>query len=159
MYIIEIPTQFAKADGKPFLKVKMSSDGKPVRAMDDKGNPISFNDDKGNQVSDYETTEANYIEMLTFFINNLFDLVAIKSRDNKEIKPLKSEDSAFALDVFRAIHAAKDIIVLERTAYEWVQRMLNNYGVDVFGVNQAVIIEPIKKATEKEASGATYVSK
>ncbi len=149
MFEVELPKEFVKADGKPFKKAREDKEGKPVQQVSE-GKPVFLPDGKGNMLPQWELENASYLDMLTVFLNNLFELVAAKSKEGKDgFKSLKLEDSSFATDCFRAIHVVVDgKIELEKAPYEWLTKMLTEYGVDVFGLNTAVMIEPIKKAQE-----------
>ncbi|MDD5533818.1 MAG: hypothetical protein PHC52_13575 [Syntrophales bacterium] len=41
-----------------------------------------------------------------------------------------------------------DKIELEKAPKDWLERMLETWGAELFGIDSAVIIEPIKKAVE-----------
>lgn len=153
MYSIEIPKDFTKADGNFFLKIKEDKDGRRVPRLDEHGNPVVVMTTEG-QRQQYETEQASFLDMLKGFLNNVFDLVAMKAKEDKSIQRLKLEDSANALDVFRAINVANSTIDLEKATYEWLKKMLDAYAVDFFGINAAVIIEPIRKAQEIDPSRA-----
>ena len=150
MYIVSIPENFTRADGKPFRKNKEDNEGREIRRLDKVGNPIAT---KVGQIEipEYETERASFADMLIFFLNNLFGLVAIKARDNKEIKSLGFEDSSLATDCLRAIHIAEKTLELEKHPYEWLMKMITTWGSDIqlFGVNAAVILEPFKQAQEE----------
>ena len=151
MYVIEIPKPFTMADGQLFRKVKVDKDGKAVRACDEKGELLSPSRDKdGNQQWQLETEPASYLDMLSQFLNRLFSHIADKSKEDKSIKTLQLEDSSLALDIFRAIHVANKALELEKTPYEWLKKMLETYGADVelFGINAALMLEPLQKVTE-----------
>lgn len=151
MYIIEIPKKFARLDGKPFKKMKEDKDGNPSRSVDSEGKLLpATRDTDGNEVFLFQTEDASFLDILGRFLNNLFDIVARKSKENKETKPLKFEDSSFGADVFRAIHVAKNTLELEKAPYEWLLRMLTEHGVDFIGINISALVEPVKAATERE---------
>ena len=151
MYIIEIQKDFKKLDGKPFLKMKEGKDGKPVREVDKEGKELpSTKDAQGQEVFVLQTESATYIDMLSGFLNNVFDLVARKAQKDASIKPLKFEDSTLGADVFRAIHVAHQTLELETASHDWLLRMLTEYGVDFIGINIAILVKPIKDAVERE---------
>lgn len=151
MFIVEIPKPFNKVDGKPFRKLKEDKEGKGVRARDEKGNLIpTSRDAQGNEISQFETIEATYLDMLSFFLNGIFDLVASKAKEDKDVKPLKLEDSTFATDIFRVIHVSEDTLELEKAPFEWLKKILTAYGVDAFGINAATMLEPIEKAEQQD---------
>ena len=107
---------------------------------------------KGKRVTgkdgEVEMVDASYLDMLGAFLHSLFPLVAAKGKDNKELKPLTIEDSSYAMDIFRAMHVADGVLELEKAPYEWLKLQLTTYGVDVFQVNAAIILEPLKSAEE-----------
>lgn len=148
MFIVKVPDKFVKADGKPWIKEK-EVDGGPVRMLDQEGKPIVLAlTPKGEPIYRNETEHASYLDTLTIFINNVFNLVAAKARENKEIKTLTMEDSAFATDLFRAIHVSNGTLELEKAPHEWLKAKLTLYGIDMFGVNAATVLEPLKQAEE-----------
>lgn len=130
---IEIPIPFVRSDGKAPKKIIEDKNGRPIKV---------------DGSDDYQLADASYLDMLTLFLNNLFPLVENKARENKEIRALRMEDSALATDVFRAIRKAERTMEIEKAPYEWLLRMLDNYGTDIFGVNASVIKEPLKKVKE-----------
>lgn len=142
MFEITVPKEFKQANGKAFRQLKLDADGKPIQVVMD-GKPLTMNGQ-----SQYDTETAGYIDMLTVFLNNIFEVVQIKAKDDKEIKPLKLEDSSHATDVFRALHIAGETVELEKATKEWLQAILEKFGVDVYGVNASVVIDPIKAAQE-----------
>lgn len=164
MFIVTIPTDFAKLDGRPFRKVKEDKDGKPVRARDEKGNLMpSIKDAQGNESYQLENEVASFTDILSGFLNTLFaeivpGLSALKAKEpsrveGREIKPLKVEDSSQAADVFRAIHVCRDgVLELEKTPREWLVRMLESYGIDYFGAHVDAVLGPLKKAEERDPS-------
>ncbi len=162
MYEIIIPETFTRADGKTFRKNIEDGKGNFVEKMDKEGNvvklPVRVRGQDGQEFTymqpQYETEDADYIYMLTAFLNNLFDLVAMKAKEDRAIKPLKSEDSGLSYDIFRSMHVANKVIELEKAPKEWLEKMLTEYGVDVFGVNTAVILSPVKSAKEIEPTRA-----
>jgi len=139
MYEVVIPKDFTRPNGKPFQKPKEDETGRPVLIRDDLGKP-------DNQQPRFELEQMTYLDTLSTFLNNIFPLVSEKAKTNKEIQPLRYEDSVFATDIFRAIHAAGEALELENAPYDWLVKMLKAYGVDVFYVNTAVVLEPLLRA-------------
>ncbi|KKL65972.1 hypothetical protein LCGC14_2149610 [marine sediment metagenome] len=164
MFIISIPKDFNKVDGKPFRKIKEDREGKVVRATDEKDNLIPPSKDaEGNDSFQYETVSATYLDMLSSFLNSIFDVVAMKAREDKEnkeikpedrTKPLELEDSSYATDIFRAIHVSNETLELEKHPHEWLVKLLTNYGVASFGINAATILEPVKNAVQQDPTRA-----
>lgn len=165
MWVITVPKELKKLDGTPFYKIKISKEGIQVRTKNKDGELLpSIKDQQGNEAFQYETELASYLDMLGGFINTVFDIVPnllmLKVREpirleGREIKPLKIEDSSNAVDIFRSIHVCTNgQLELEKTPYEWLKKMIENYGVDYFGVNAAVIMESLKKAEEEKPDRA-----
>ena len=140
MYTIEIPKEPRMANGKPFRLHKEDENGRRIPLKDANGELLS--------PPGFETFEASYLDMLTFFLNNLFFTVELKHKENKEIKTLNMEDSSYAVDVFRSMHVANGLIEVEKKPKEWLESMLTQHGVDLMGLNTAVILDPVKKAVE-----------
>ena len=149
MFTTRIPEKFMKADGKPWRKEKEDGDGNPINVLGQDGKPIVLaTTPKGEPVYKHEVEDADYLDILKLFLNNLFNLVAAKAKENKELKLLTMEDSSFALDCFRAMNVARGSLELEKAPHEWLKDKLSRFGADVFGVNAAIIFEPLKTADE-----------
>ncbi len=156
MYFVTIPTKFVKADGKPFRRRKLDENGEYIKVKDSDGKFIDVKDPATGRVigQQVELENASYLDELADFLNSLFAVAEAKAKEDKELKPLKLEDSSHATDVFRAIHVASTELELERATYEWLLRMLKTYGVDMFGINTALMLEPLNKAVEQTPSRA-----
>jgi len=141
MFQVNNANPLLKADGKPFRIQKTSADGRPIMTMVD-GKP------------EIESQDGTYADILTLFLNNLFNLVAAKSRESKEIKAMTMEDSTNATDIFRAIHVAEGLIELEKAPYEWLKHQMTTWAVELFGVNAAVVLEPLKMALQSDMTRA-----
>ena len=151
MIRITIPRgkDFLRADGRPFRQVKFDANGEAVKEEDQTGVAPG-------QVK-YKTDIATWEDMVKVFLNGVFDLTANLSKSDKEVKPLKHEDSSFATAVFMAMRnkdanldtssteGVKSVIRLDKSTYDWFERILKTYGSysEMFGVNGYVIYEPL----------------
>ena len=155
MYIVTIPkhSDFTRGDGRPFRQVKLDKEGMPVKKRDDRGN-IAMSDGENPQPL-AETEVAGYLDLLKAFLNNVFDIAIAKKKEKSDTPAMTIEHSGYAIDIFRAINVAKDsTLELEKAPYEWLCKIIKDYAVDVFGINAAIIEEPLKKAIEGDTTRA-----
>jgi hypothetical protein len=142
-YLINILMEFTQADGTPFRTPKRDKDKNLVERKDDKGNVMMGLD--GTAVIEME--DAGFEVILRNFLNGIFKVSeqrkALAIQAKKDIKPehdLVMEDSAYATDVFRALNVAiEGTFALEKAPYAWVLRQIETWGVDLYGINAAVL--------------------
>jgi hypothetical protein len=157
-YLIQSPEEFFQADGTPFrvpqrdekrdLVFRTSMDGTILMGND--GTPM------------IEMRDATFLEILRNFLNGMFKLSehrkALAIQNKKEVKPeydLSMEDSTFAGDIFRAMNTSvDDVIEVEKAPHEWLIRMVDVWGVDLYGINAAVLKEAFKNAEDGGTSRA-----
>ena len=150
MYVIAIPKEkeFKRCNGKPFRQVKLDEDGLGIKVMED-GKPKVRKGSNGEDIYEFETEVAGYLATLGLGLDNIMDVVAVLAKENKEIKKMTTEDSANIYDIWRAIHVVHNgKLELEKHPYEWLLKTLEAFGADIYGVNAAVMLEPVKKAEE-----------
>lgn len=135
MKIITLSKNFLTAQGQPFRQVKRDKNGDVLWQKDNDGKILK--DSQGNAIPELEV--ASMADTLKSFVNSVF-IVA-----QSEKKELKMEDSSQAIDIFRAIDVSQDgTIELEKAPYEWLEKNITEYGVDILGINAAVLKEAIK---------------
>ena len=143
MKIIKVPTEFLQADGSPFRQAKRDPKGNLIFQLDKSGEPMK--DSTGNRLVDIE--DATFADILKTFLNNTFNVAQAKKKD------LTIEDSSQAVDIHRAIRVMVDgRLELEKAPHEWLLKKVDEYGVDIIGVNAAVLKEILSTTTEETPS-------
>jgi len=149
-HLIAVPQDFRQADGTPFRV--------PVR--DDENNLVLRKDSDGSVLIGTDGTallemrEASFPEVMKNFLNAIFKVaeqrkaLAIKAKE--DIRPewdMSIEDSAQAIDIFRAMNTALDgVFELEKAPYEWLLQQVATWGIDRLGINAAVFRSVIQGA-------------
>lgn len=136
MKSILIPTEFNRSDGLPFVEVKTDRHGNAVYERDKNNNPV---------LELPELVEVKTLpEVLKVFTKRMFKVAQLKKKE------LSIEDSSRSIDLIRAANVANGTIDLDNSVYEWLEKKIDEYGVDSFGIDAALIREAIRKITDVE---------
>ena len=151
-YLISIPEKFLQADGSAFRIPKRDKDRDLVLRKTDDGQVLVGSD--GSAM--IEMQDASFTDIMRTFLNGMFKLSeqrrAVAMQNKKDVNPeheLVMEDSAFAGDIFRAMNVVADgVMELEKAPYEWILKQIDVWGVDLYGINAAVLKEVFKSASD-----------
>jgi hypothetical protein len=157
-FITTMPDDFTKADGTKFRSPKRDAENALVLRKDEDGNILSGAD--GTPLIEME--DVGFLLIIRSFLNGIFRVAEQKKtlamQTKKDIKPeldLQMEDSAYAMDIFRALNVATDgCIILEKKSHEWLLKQFDIWAVDLYGVDGAIIKEPFQQASEAEMTRA-----
>jgi hypothetical protein len=106
--------------------------------------------------------DADCKRIIRNFLNGIFKVSeqrkGLAIQNKKEVKPehdLAMEDSGHALEIFGAMNASSNgTIELERAPYQWLLKMIDVWGIDLYGVNAAVLREVFKGAQDEGTNRA-----
>jgi hypothetical protein len=156
-HIIPIPKEFLQADGTPFRVPQRDGERNLILRKDESGSVLVGSD--GSAM--LEMQDASFQEILRTFLNGIFKVSdqrkARALQDKKDVNPehdMDMEDSSFAGDVFRAMNVADTTsgISLEKAPYEWLGKMIETWGVDLYGINAAVLRDACKNGKDSGSS-------